>query len=85
MRHKHSRKHSRKSYRAGGIRHSTANHRENSGQTLRGFIARVDAGMFAREQENRARTLAHRRMENNRLTRRTRDTPHHHRRTNTRH
>jgi hypothetical protein len=77
-------KHSRK-FRAGGIRHSTVNHRDDSGRRLRGFTARVDAGIFAREQENRLRTLAHRRMENNRLTRRTRNTPHHHRRTNTRH
>ena len=90
MRNKHSKhskhsKKSRKSYRAGGIRHSTTNHRENSGQTLRGFIARVDAGIFARDQENRARTLANRRLENNRLTRRTRNGTLHRRNSITRH
>ena len=78
-------KHSKRSrkFRAGGITHST--HRDNSEQRLRGFTARLDARLFAEEQENRLRTLAHRRMENNRLTRRRRYTPHHHRRTNTRH
>jgi hypothetical protein len=38
---------------------------------MRAFIARVDAGIYNREQENRIRDLAHR--EWNRLTRRTRN------------
>lgn len=83
-RHSKRSRHSRKSFRAGGITHST--HRDDSERRLRGLTARVDAGIFAREQENRLRTLQHRRLENNRLTRRTRNGTHHqHRRTNTRH
>jgi len=60
-------------YFGGGITHSNATRRENSGERMRAFIARVDAGMYNREQENRIRDLAHRRMENNRLTRQTRN------------
>ena len=83
-RHSKRSRHSRKVFRAGGTRHST--HIDNSEQRLRGFTARLDARLFAEEQENRLRTLAHRRMENNRLTRRRRNGTHHqNRRTNTRH
>jgi hypothetical protein len=81
-------RHSRKSYRGGGIRHSTVNHREHRGdseQRLRAFTARVDAGIITRRQENAARALAHRRAENIRLTRRTRNGTHYRRNSTTRH
>ena len=76
MRHSKRTKRSRKSYRGGGIRHSTVNHREiedDSEQRLRGFTARVDAAIFARQQENAAIDLAHRRAENSRFNRQTRN------------
>jgi hypothetical protein len=64
---------SRKRYIGGGITHSNATRRENSGQRLRAFTARVDAGIYNREQENRIRDLAHRRIENSRFNRQTRN------------
>ena len=67
----------------GGITHSNATRRSrersNSEEQLRAFTARVDAGIYNREQENRRRNLAHRRLENSRFTRRTRNFTHHRR------